>query len=61
MMRCGRKLGEQLITSDGNPDKLSREAISAELTNHLIPGVVLMPGAVGTLVELARFGFSYAR
>lgn len=37
--------------ADTNPDKLSHEALAAELTNHLIPGVVLTPGAVGTLPD----------
>ncbi len=30
---------------------------STELTNHLIPGIVLMPGVVVTMVELQRAGF----
>lgn len=53
--------GEHLIASGANPDKLSVEAMCADLSNHLAPGVVLIPGAVGTLVELASAGFSYAR
>jgi hypothetical protein len=44
-----------------NPDQLSHEAMTAELTNHLIPRVVLSPGAIGTLPELQRVGFSYAK
>jgi hypothetical protein len=55
------ELGTRLIASDTNPDKLSAEALCAELSNHLIPGVVLNPGAVGTVVELAKAGFAYAR
>ncbi len=55
------ELGQRLIASDVNPDKLSPDAMCAELTNHLIPGVVLNPGAVATLVELAHAGFAYAR
>ena len=31
------------------------------MTNHLIPEVVLTPGAVGTLAELGKAGFVYAR
>jgi intracellular sulfur oxidation DsrE/DsrF family protein len=50
-----------LIKADVNPDKLSHEALAAELTNHLIPGVVLTPGAVGTLPELQQAGFYYAK
>ena len=44
-----------------NPDKLTTEAMCAELSNHLVPGVVLIPGAVGTMAELASAGFSYSR
>ena len=50
-----------LIASDNNPDKLSLDALCAELSNHLIPDIVLTPGAVGTLVEMEKVGFAYAR
>ena len=53
------ELAERLNTADANPDKLSVDALCADLTNHLISGVVLTPGAVGTLVELANAGFAY--
>lgn len=52
---------EKLIAAGSNPDKLSQEMLTAELTNHLIPGVVLTPGAVGTLPELQQAGFHYAK
>jgi hypothetical protein len=52
---------QHLIASDTNPDKLSLEAMCGELSNHLIPGVVLTPGAVGTMAELGVAGFSYAQ
>ncbi|MBK4734970.1 thiosulfate dehydrogenase [Noviherbaspirillum pedocola] len=52
---------EKLLAASMNPDKLSHEALAAELTNHLIPGVVLTPGAVGTLPELQQAGFHYAK
>lgn len=52
---------ERLIGLGVNPDHLGLEAMCAEISNHLIPGAVLTPGAVGTLVELARVGFAYAR
>lgn len=55
------ELSERLIAGGTNPDKLTTGALCAELTNHLIPGVIMTPGAVGTLVELATAGFSYAR
>jgi hypothetical protein len=55
------ELARRLIASDNNPDKLSLDALCAELTNHLIPDVVLTPGAVGTLVEMDKVGFAYTR
>lgn len=55
------ELSGHLVAIGSNPDHLSHEAVAAELTNHLIPGIVLTPGAVGTLVELQRVGFSYAK
>ncbi len=61
-MSCHNAIWEQSagLLKDGiNPDKLSHEALAAELTNHLIPGVVLTPGAVGTLPELQAAGFHY--
>lgn len=54
------ELAERLAGSQ-NPDHLDAGAIAAELTNHLIPDVVLTPGVVGTLVELQRVGFAYSR
>jgi hypothetical protein len=62
-MSCHNAIFEQaaaLIKMDVNPDKLSHEALAAELTNHLIPGSVLIPGATGTLPELQQAGFHYA-
>ena len=50
-----------LMKASVNPDNLSREALVAELTNHLIAGVVLSPGAIGTLPELLAAGFGYAK
>ena len=50
-----------LMKAAVNPDKLSRDALAAELTNHLIADVVLSPGAIGTLPELQAAGFSYAK
>jgi hypothetical protein len=63
-MSCHNAIWEEaaeLIQTGVNPDKLSHEALAAELTNHLIPGVVLTPGAVGTLPELQQAGFHYAK
>jgi len=49
-----------LIRNGSNPDKLSHEALAAELTNHLIPEAVLTPGAVATLLKFQEAGFHYA-
>ena len=50
----------KLIASGKNPDHASREAVAAELTNHLIDGVVLTPGIVATIPVLQQVGFHYA-
>ncbi len=63
-MSCHNAIWEEagrLIEIEVNPDKLSQEALAAELTNHLLPGVVLTPGAVATLPELQQAGFHYAK
>lgn len=54
------EVSDALIRNGVNPDKLSHEALAAELTNHLIPDVVLTPGVVGALLELQQAGFHYA-
>ena len=62
-MSCHNAIWEQaaaLIKMGINPDKLSHAALAAELTNHLVDGVVLIPGAGGTLLELQQAGFHYA-
>ena len=63
-MSCHNAIWEQahkLHLKGQNPDKLSVDQIAAELTNHLLPGVVLMPGAVATMPELQMAGFYYAK
>lgn len=62
-MSCHNAIWEHaaaLVELDINPDKLSHAALAAELTNHLVDGVVLIPGAAGTLPELQQAGFHYA-
>jgi hypothetical protein len=54
------ELAEKLMATGANPDDLSHGALAADLTNHLIDGVVLTPGMVGTVPELQRAGFDYA-
>jgi hypothetical protein len=63
-LACHNAIWEEaavLLKADRNPDKLTHEQLAAELTNHLLPGVVLTPGAVGSLPELQRAGFQYAK
>ena len=50
-----------LLEKGINPDKLSHEAVAAELTNHLVSGVILTPGMAGTLPQLQRAGFCYGK
>jgi hypothetical protein len=50
----------KLLASGKNPDHASHEAVAAELTNHLIDGIVLTPGIVATIPELQQTGFHYA-
>jgi hypothetical protein len=62
-MCCHNALWEHaaaLIKADVNPDKLTHGALAAELTNHLVDGAVLIPGAGGTMLELQQVGFHYA-
>jgi hypothetical protein len=62
-MSCHNAIWEHaaaLIKIGINPDKLSHPALAAELTNHLVDGAVLIPGASGTLPELQQAGFHYA-
>jgi len=63
-MSCHNAIWEQaaaLIKTGINPDKLSHSVLAAELTNHLVDGAVLIPGATGTLPELQQVGFYYAK
>jgi hypothetical protein len=55
------ELASRLVAADQNPDHLSVDAVAADLTNHLIPNVVLTPGMVPTLINLAQAGFVYTR
>jgi hypothetical protein len=52
---------ERLAATGQNPDNLPVGRIAAELANHLVPNVVLTPGAVATLVNLQQAGFGYSR
>jgi hypothetical protein len=54
------ELAANLIARGINPDHASHEVVAAELTNHLVDGVVLTPGIVATIPELQQAGFHYA-
>jgi hypothetical protein len=63
-MACHNAIWEitgKLLAKGVNPDRLSHEAMAAELTNHLIPGAVLTPGIVATIPELQQAGFHYVK
>jgi len=63
-MACHNAIWEhsaKLLEKGMNPDRLSQEALAAELSNHLIEGVVLTPGMAGTIPELQQAGFHYAK
>jgi hypothetical protein len=63
-MACHNAIWEhtaKLLEKGINADRLSHEAIAAELTNHLIEGVVLTPGMAGTIPELQQTGFHYEK
>jgi hypothetical protein len=51
----------KLLANGVNPDRLSHAAMAAELTNHLVDGVVLTPGIVATIPELQQADFHYAK
>ena len=55
------ELSAKLIKQDVNPDHLSHGAMVAEMTNHLVPGVVLTPGMVATIPEFQQAGFHYIK
>ncbi len=55
------ELAERLAVSEQNRDHLGVDAIASELTNHLIPDVILTPGIVATLVKLQQASFAYSR
>lgn len=60
---CHNSIWEQseaLLRNGVNPDKLSHDQMAAELTNHLIPDVVLTPGAMATVLYFQMAGFQYA-
>jgi hypothetical protein len=55
------ELAQRLSATDQNPDHLPVGKIAAELSNHLIPDVVLTPGVVATFVNLQQSWLPYCR
>lgn len=55
------ELSGKLMKAGVNPDHLSHEQMAAELTNHLLPNVVVTPGMVATIPEFQQAGFHYIR
>lgn len=53
------ELSEALMKAGHNPDKLSHGQLAADLTNHLIEGVVLTPGILATVAVMQHNGFHY--
>ncbi len=55
------ELSGALLKKGVNPDELAHPALAAELTNHLVPGVIVTPGVVGSIPELQLAGFQYTK
>lgn len=53
-------LAGHLLAKHQAPGKPTQPELAADLSNHLIPGVILTPDVVGELVELEQAGFDYA-
>ncbi len=53
------EFAEALLKKGINPDHLTHEELSAELTNHLIPQAIVTPGVVATIIELQMRSFHY--
>jgi len=60
---------ERLLAAEQNPDHLAVDEVAAELTNHLIPDVVLTPGSnqqesimsLASLCAMPRVVFLYLK
>ena len=55
------QLAGSLRNAGINPDRRNQQQLTAELINHLIPGVILTPNVTATLSELVRVGFQYLK
>jgi hypothetical protein len=48
-----------LHAKGANPDKLSVEDLAADLTNHVLPQAIVVPGLVAAIPELETAGYAY--
>jgi molybdopterin-binding protein len=48
-----------LLKAGINPNNLTHDELSADLTNHIIPQAIVTPGVVATIPELQMRGFHY--
>jgi hypothetical protein len=48
-----------LHAGGANPDKLSVEELAADLTNHILPQAIVVPGLVAAIGELETAGYNY--
>jgi hypothetical protein len=55
------QLALSLLRADINPERRNQQQLTAELVNHLIPGVILTPNVTATLSELVRLGYQYLK
>jgi len=53
------EFAKTLHTSGPNPDKLSTEELAADLTNHVLPEAIVVPGLVAAIAELETAGYTY--
>ena len=54
------ELAAALLKAGVNPDRLTHEALAADLTNSLIPGVVSTPGNEAMIGKFQESGFVYS-
>jgi hypothetical protein len=49
------------LHADREFSEVSANEIAADLTNSLLPGLILVPSMVAFIAELQRAGYSYAK
>jgi len=53
------EMAGKLLKAGINPNNLTHDELSADLTNHIIPQAIVTPGIVATIPELQMRGFHY--